>query len=690
MRLILLLLLYINLYACGYHFFIPLYEHRVYLNFLDNKVLGDEKDNPLYYSAYATEVAYDDRKRYYDRIQEKLNKKEWSSYLGISTDEVQKIIYEDKKPIMIKGEKKEEFKEYKKLLKVINRWGEGDWKKFLSIAKNSFKTSKSDFFKLRYAYQVARAYHILKKYKKEIEFIDSLDRNLQSKSIVWEWLDSFKAGAYQHLGDYVTSAYLFSKVFTTHKTDAYIGYYDFKIRSDQEWQELLKMAKNDEERIVFHFLRALNSKNNMLYELKKITKIDKNSIWTKRLKFMVANHVQYLIQSYQEDKQESEKRYIDDFMAYLKSQDDNYSKNIYKYFTYLQTKVCQKSDDKDWQEIFNFLCYVQNMKTLDEEAFAKRVEELQKKFPNKDIQRSILTVAMNKLKKLYPKNSLKRYMASSYDDNLVYFDGTDFRLGLELEDIQEYEKLANKKNKNIFERYFLKQFQLDKDSINVYKSVLLTRELKFKEAIKYAKLVKPHSKSGDIYDWDEKNRQRITRFNPFNSTFEGDNRSYKYFGKTYITHTKFLKTMIKIEDILKENPNSVTDNLLYATALFNITGFGNSPMFATIFRTPQVMDFDDEKLLKKSRKHFEKVLKLTKSKEIKAKTLYALLKVEFALGQLKYGKVEFEPYYGESGQVFDLISKDKEYQKLYHQLTKYKDTKYFQKVKGCATFKYFY
>jgi hypothetical protein len=113
-------------------------------------------------------------------------------------------------------------------------------------------------------------------------------------------------------------------------------------------------------------------------------------------------------------------------------------------------------------------------------------------------------------------------------------------------------------------------------------------------------------------------------------------------------------------------------------------------MFATIFRTPQVMNFDDEKLLKKSRKHFEKVLKLTKSKEIKAKTLYALLKVEFALGQLKYGKVEFEPYYGESGQVFDLISKDKEYQKLYHQLTKYKDTKYFQKVKGCATFKYFH
>jgi hypothetical protein len=148
--------------------------------------------------------------------------------------------------------------------------------------------------------------------------------------------------------------------------------------------------------------------------------------------------------------------------------------------------------------------------------------------------------------------------------------------------------------------------------------------------------------------------------------------------------------MLKIKDELRKNPNSITDNFLYATALFNITGFGNSPMFATIFRSPGIANPDDMKLLNKSKKLYEKVLTLTNNKEMKAKTLYGLLKVEFALAQQKYGVVEFEPYYGERGEVFNLISKDKEYQKLYHKFMKYKDTKYYQKVKGCATFNYFH
>jgi hypothetical protein len=443
--LLLLLLFALNIFACGGHYFEPYYEHRIYLNFLDNKVLGEEKDNPLYYTSYAREVTYNDRKRYYDTIEVDLNTKQWSDYLGISKNDAYGIIYEDKAPILIKEKsKQDEFIKYKKITKILNKWQKGDWEKYLSDSLSYFESAKSDFYKLRYAYHIVRSYHHLKEYQKEIDFINSLDRNLQSKSIVWEWIDSFKAGAYQNLRSNVTSAYLFSKVFSTHKTDAYIGYYDFKIKSDMQWQELLKMAKNSEEKILFHFLRALNSKNNMLYELKEITKIDKNSIWVKRLKFMVANHVQYLIQDNYEDNKKSVSLYVDDFMAYLKSQDDSFSKNIAKYFRYLQTKECQKSDDKKWSEIFDFLCYVSNLKTLDEKGLEKAVLKIENSFKNKEIKRSAMQVAMDKLKELYPKNSLKRYMAENYDDTLMYYDNTSFRISMNLDGLREYKKFTNK------------------------------------------------------------------------------------------------------------------------------------------------------------------------------------------------------------------------------------------------------
>ena len=78
---------------------------------------------------------------------------------------------------------------------------------------------------------------------------------------------------------------------------------------------------------------------------------------------------------------------------------------------------------------------------------------------------------------------------------------------------------------------------------------------------------------------------------------------------------------------------------------------------------------------------------MTTDDEFKAKITYQLMKVALAksiLASRCYNKPEFE-----NGDVFELIKENPEYQKLYHDLQNYNKTKYYQKIKKCAGFKYF-
>ncbi len=697
-RIVLINLLFIaKLFSCA-SIWQPTYINEADFNFIDNSFLKEETKNPLYRYAHISSWAYDKRVTYYQRIKKELNLKEWSNYLDISTQEAEDIVYKDKSPTIIRDKnKRDSFIAYKNALGLIKDY-DTDWKEVLKAFDSLIKKSPDNFFKTRIAYNIVRAYHNLEEFDKEITFIDNLKKD---NSIVWEWIESYRAGAIQHRGDFVTSAYLFAQIFATHKSDAYIGYYDFKIRDDNEWNRLLQMAKNPQEQTLFHFLRAINPKNNELLELKYMTKIDANSIWVKRLLYLVAQKAQFRVfllksgeyQDYYDFTKKDLEAYVDDFLGYLKAnQRDKFEKYLLSYFEYIYHHKKIPIKDNRYQKLLEYIAFIDELKSVDEDLVSKRLIDIENSFKNSDIIKSLQKYTMVKLSKLYPQNSIKATLSGYFKEYDRFFDGADFRANLNLKKLNELVALKDKRDKNYIEKLMLnsKEINLNPNLINVYYAVLYTRDGEFKKALNYTKdLPMPPKWYNDIYDGSKSNTMRVSRYNPFNVNFSGNNRDNK---NLKYTHKKFLKTIIKIQEELQKNPNSVMDNFLMANGLYNISDLGNSPMFAMIYRDTSTINSENLASIQKAERFYKKALQLTKDRELKAKIYYQLLKVSLAKDMQRYknkNPYSIKPTFKDMNSIFELLKKDTEYSQLYKKLLEYRDTKYFNKIKNCATFKYF-
>jgi hypothetical protein len=704
-RVIFIILFFVVELTSCVSFWKPTYIQEADYNFVDNRFLKGDRENPLYKYAHIPSWAYENRVAYYQNIRKRLNLKEWADYLDISPKEAQSIVYKNNSPKIIKDKaKQKEFISYKRALKVLTKDDEDDeidWKRVLREFKPLFKKSRDDFFKTRIAYNIIRAYHHLDKFDKEIAFIDSIKR---TDSIVWEWIDSYRAGAIKQKGNRIKASYLFAKIFATHKSDAYIGYYDFDIRSDKEWNSLVKMAKNPQEETLFHFLRAINPKNNELLELIDMTQIDSKSIWVNRLLYLVAQKAQYRVfllksgdyeEFYDLEKKDLES-YLYTFLEYLKkNQIDDFHKYLLSYFEYIyQNKNINPTEPKA-KKLLAYLKFIDTLNKIDEDKISKKLKNTEDFFKGSGIEKSLERYTIKKLSQLYPKGSLKAQLSSYFDDYGRLFDGSRFRKNLTLNSLNEYITLENKKNKNYIENLLLSSpsIWLDSDLINLYYGVLYTQNREFDKALEHIKDLKlPKKGYDDIFDGYESSVMRVSAYNPFNIGFSGNNRESKK--NMNYSHKKFLITILKIKKELEKNPNSVMDNFLMATGLYNISDFGNSPMFARIYRNTSVINSKNLNLLEKSEYFYNKVLSLTKDRELRAKVYYQLLKIALDKKMFEYHKKDknryyFKPTYQNIKEIYELVKNSQQYQNTYKELLKYKDTKYFKKIKNCATFKYF-
>jgi len=693
------LLFSIKIFGCT-SFWQPTFIQEAEYNFIDNRFLTKEdRNNPLYKYAHISPWAYENRVKYYNNIKKELNIKEWAEYLNISLKDAKEIVYKNKSPLIIQDKSKQkEFIAYKKALDLIG--DDTNWKEVLERFRELYKKSKDDFFKTRIAYNIVRAYHHLREFNKELKFIDTLNR---TNSIVWEWIDSYRAGAILQMGDRVKSAYLFAKIFATHKSDAYIGYYDFKIKSDKEWNSLINMAKDKQEIILFHFLRAINPQNNELLELKYISEIDADSIWVKRLLYLVSQKAQYRAfllkdrdyEDFYDLKKEDLEKYIDTFLEYLyRYQKDDFNKYLLSYFEYIYHNKKIPSNVEKSKELIAYLSFIDNLKKINEKEISNRLIDIKQFFKGSQMEKSFERYTIDKLSKLYPKGSLKAKLANYFSEYDKFFDGFDFRANLTLDNLNSLVSLIHKKDKNYIEKLLLssKEVILDTDLINLYYSVLYTKEGKYKKALEHLEgLSMPPVYYDDIYDGYKNSNIRVSRYNPFNVGFSGNNRDSRK--NMRYSHKKFLTTIIKIQDKLNTNPNSIMDNFLMANGLYNISDFGNSPMFAHIYRDTSIVNSKNLDLLEKSEAFYKKVLKLTNNRELKAKVYYQLLKIALDKKMFEYSKVKnnyyLKPNYRELEGIFKLLKENPQYEKLYKELLKYQDTKYYQKIKNCAIFRYF-
>jgi len=136
---------------------------------------------------------------------------------------------------------------------------------------DDFKTLKSHYVRLRYAYQIIRMAHYLGEHAYVLELYDYLMPKIEANpSIIYDWIAGHRAGALQALGNYPESAYIFSRIFDRCPSKRESAYNSFRIRTDAEWQATSNLCANDHERAMLHVLRAQNGRAVVIEEMQNI------------------------------------------------------------------------------------------------------------------------------------------------------------------------------------------------------------------------------------------------------------------------------------------------------------------------------------------------------------------------------------------------------------------------------------
>lgn len=130
----------------------------------------------------------------------------------------------------------------------------------------AFMRAESHYIRLRYAYQMIRLAHYLKDFDYTLQLYDYLMPKIDhDPSLIEYWIDGHRAGALMGLGRNVEASYIYSRIFEKCPSKRESAYRSFRIRTDEEWQELSLLCRSDHERAVLHVLRA-NQENSRLIE----------------------------------------------------------------------------------------------------------------------------------------------------------------------------------------------------------------------------------------------------------------------------------------------------------------------------------------------------------------------------------------------------------------------------------------
>ncbi len=144
-------------------------------------------------------------------------------------------------------------------------------KELIETGKKAFLKTKSQYIKLRYAYQLIRLRHYTKNYSATIQLHDYLMPKVDKlNSILTYWIMGHKAGALQKMGNYVESAYLYSVIYKNEPGKRLTAKQSFRIKSDEDWKQCLLLCKDDSERAMLFVLRAQNEDSQLVEEMKKI------------------------------------------------------------------------------------------------------------------------------------------------------------------------------------------------------------------------------------------------------------------------------------------------------------------------------------------------------------------------------------------------------------------------------------
>ena len=680
-------------------------------------------DRGLVKDAIARELsrgyAYNDRVWEERKYKQKVNIAEWAEFLHLSKEDTKKAVYEHAmlKDVDVSFRIYIDYV-YANMELVNNRASWDKPKKKIdksrynaAIARGEglLKNEKSDFLRLRYVYNIIRLAHYSQQYEKALALYNRYVPALKNiKSSIQARIMSLKAGALMHLGKEAEASYLFARLFESSKTHRYLAYLNFHISTDESWQALMGMCKSPDEKALMYFIRALKPKANSLEELASIYQIAPNSKWFDVLLLRELEYIQFPIEvKYTPNNTSSmytinKTHLIDELSRYALTQPpatrrmgyvfilQSLLQNVHRkdmfltafakiYIQFLSGKQIdadtlqgfktqfQKDKRLNLIKPFELMVYLDTLRYIDakvEKEITTRLEAI-RALGLKDVvlQENFLTYVFVKIAPLY-QDKAKQYLCQ----NTAGFDGDD----VDVDTVKEIQQLMLKKDKSFLETSmlrgvdaFLERYTLDE----VLGKIYLQNE-------QYDKAVKAFAKA----------RLKPLKYNPFNASLNGTNRTAS---KRKLTLLDFAR---KLQTIKKQANTDAMNAFLYATARYNMSWFGNSPMSVRFYRSTVSWDVKDGSM-DKAIAYYQKALSLSSDRELNAKILYNLAKCELNVRlqtrKKVYGSWNFAGYaYAKKQLAPDVAALKKEgYGEYYKAIEAYKDTAYFKEViKQCKVY----
>ena len=720
---VILTLSYSNLVACagGWK---EMYIKDEYYNFLQASMIEMDEANPLYKlsSSYS---AHDGRFEYFTKQKKEANIQAWHDYFknNFSKREIESIFY--RKNSIEKSHKRYKnsskypaFSRYLSFLHSQNAHAQNDSKNakeqyntVIDMGLTLLETEEDPFIKERYLYVIMRLYHHHGEYQKTLDVYGKYLHHIQKESVVNEWIIALVAGSFQHLNLHLKANQLYANIFKNHKTNAHLGYYDFKVHSDLEWETLLAEAPDNDTKALYHFLRAMQWKNEPLLELESIAKIAPKSVWFQRLNYMIMQDFQnqrytLMSQANKKDKyfQKSLKSYnlqknrFFKILATIKEPSffTLYSKLYLKTLDYTTLKNSDliklyslaKQEEHPYVQLLSYmhgLHQLNSSSVKDQETLDKQLKLLLSQLGEKK-KKSILRYTALQLSTLYPKNSLETHFNELFAKNKEVYRYQILK-AVNFEKATNFKRYIEKKRRSFLEKEVFKT-NMKKLKRNEIAKILVTLYMQDNNFAK-ARFHLRETPRDNVF----------SPYNPFNATLSGNNRTKSR--KSY-NQREFTETMLRLKDTLIKEPKSAMDHFLYANGLYNKSWFGNFPMSSVLYRNTSI--YKDDPLpktadLSEAEAEYRLALEYATKNEFKAKISYQLLKIQFhkaLMNRAHYSKEMWAmPTIGAwndgTQKVMKLLKSSRDFTEMIDNYqAEYGHTKYGKKmIDNCITFRYF-
>ena len=185
-----------------------------------------------------------------------------------------------------------------------NARDEKNLNKLLEQGLLAAKGEKDNFIKRRYALQALRMAFYANDYKNVFLIFDQYFANGEKDYTYYRALEQ-KAGVLTVQGE-PEAAYCYAAVFANCPDRRNICLNSFQFTNSEDWERSIRLCKNDEEKTVFHTMRALQAGANIVEEMEAIALLTPASPY---LELLFARHITH-IQSY------AFPAYISEYKAY--------------------------------------------------------------------------------------------------------------------------------------------------------------------------------------------------------------------------------------------------------------------------------------------------------------------------------------------------------------------------------------